>query len=309
MNLQLLKDTSAGGQVFALTLLTFGFGILFLFIGIIISAGFVDGDVLIRLELMDKMQHKGDLNLMKYFQIVTQISFFVIPALIFGYFINKNIAHFFKLDKLPKWYSTGLALLVLFLAMPFIDWLIYENNLIKLPEAFASMEQWMRDAEEQAAILTNHFLEMNSFKDYLVNILMIGVLAAIGEELLLRGAMQPLLIKIFKNAHIGIWIAALIFSFMHFQFYGFFARLFLGALLGYFFYYTNNLWIPIIAHFINNSAAVTYVYITKTPLYTEGTSQMVTEPVETLYAFLSLSMVILGVFIIRYYSQKNNSQL
>jgi hypothetical protein len=51
---------------------------------------------------------------------------------------------------------------------------------------------------------------------------------------------------------------------MHFQFYGFFPRLLLGALFGYLFHWSGTLWIPIFAHFVNNAAAVMLSY------YAEG---------------------------------------
>ncbi|NOR88016.1 MAG: CPBP family intramembrane metalloprotease [Bacteroidales bacterium] len=304
MNLQFLKKYTEGGQIIALTLLVLTFGLFISLLGVLIAAAFVDGSILSRIELMNNMEYAGDLSLMKYFQIVSQFGFFILPALVFGFLVNKNLFSFFKLQKLPNWGFLVLSLLIISLAIPFSDWLIYQNNLMKLPESLASLESWMRNAEEKAAEMTNIFLQMDHWTDYLINMLMVGVLAALGEELLLRGAFQPLLIKVFKNAHIGVWMAAFLFSFIHFQFYGFFARLFLGAVLGYLFYYTNNLWVPILAHFFNNGLAVTYVYISNTPLYSTNMDQVETDPIPTIYALLSLSMVVLGVFVLRFYGRR-----
>jgi membrane protease YdiL (CAAX protease family) len=241
---------------------------------------------------------------MKYLQVLSQLGFFILPAIVFGFFVNKNISHFFHLEKSPKITVLLLGLFTIIAAVPFSDWLIYQNNLMKLPASMADIEEWMRTAEEKAAYMTNLFLQMDSLSDYLINILMIGILAAVGEELLLRGVLQPLFIKITKNAHAGIWIAAFVFSFIHFQFYGFFARLFMGAILGYLFYYTNDLWIPIIVHFFNNSAAVTYVYITNTPLDSTNLSEIAIQENGGLYAIISLFSVVFGLYVLYTMKQK-----
>ena len=194
-------------------------------------------------------------------------------------------------------------------AIPLSDWLIYQNNLMRLPESLSSLEQWMRTAEEKAAYMTNLFLQMDSFSDYMINIGIIGLAAALGEELLMRGVLQPIFIKATKNSHVGIWITAFVFSFIHLQFYGFFARLFMGAILGYLFYFSKNLWIPIIVHFFNNAAAVSYVYFTNIPLDSTNLSEMELEQYGGLYALLSISLVILGLFFLRNYWKKNMEEI
>ena len=61
--------------------------------------------------------------------------------------------------------------------------------------------------------------------------------------------------------HVAVWLSAFIFSFIHFQFYGFLPRMFLGLLLGYLFYYSGSLWTSILMHFVNNGAAVVISYL------------------------------------------------
>lgn len=59
----------------------------------------------------------------------------------------------------------------------------------------------------------------------------------------------------------AIWIAAIFFSAIHLQFYGFFPRLLLGALFGYIYYWSGNLWYPIFAHFVNNGFTLVMLYL------------------------------------------------
>lgn len=83
---------------------------------------------------------------------------------------------------------------------------------------------------------------------------------AVGEELVFRGLIQNQAHYLFKNIHLAIWLTALFFSFFHLQFYGLIPRLLLGALFGYLYYWSGTLWIPILAHFVNNGLALIMAY-------------------------------------------------
>ena len=92
---------------------------------------------------------------------------------------------------------------------------------------------------------------------------MVGIYlhVALREEFLFRGVLLKLFKDWFKNAYIAIVISAFLFSAMHLQFFGFIPRMVLGLLLGYMFYFSKNLWIPITAHFFNNAFAVTISFL------------------------------------------------
>jgi membrane protease YdiL (CAAX protease family) len=83
-----------------------------------------------------------------------------------------------------------------------------------------------------------------------------AVIPALGEEFLFRGLIQKLFKDLSGNVHAGIILSAILFSAMHMQFYGFIPRFALGVMLGYMMYWSGSLWLPIIAHFINNFLAV-----------------------------------------------------
>jgi len=75
--------------------------------------------------------------------------------------------------------------------------------------------------------------------------------------------LQGILSQWFRNAHLSIFVTAFIFSLIHFQFFTFVPRFFLGVVFGYLMYFSGNIWIPVLAHFINNAAAViVYYFIT-----------------------------------------------
>jgi hypothetical protein len=94
-----------------------------------------------------------------------------------------------------------------------------------------------------------------------MSLIVLAALPAIFEEMLFRGCLQKVMVSLTRNAFIGIFITSFLFSAVHFSYYGFLPRLFLGLMLGYIFYYSKNLWLNIAAHFINNAYAVTGMYV------------------------------------------------
>jgi len=89
---------------------------------------------------------------------------------------------------------------------------------------------------------------------------MIAIIPAIGEELCFRGIFQRLFTEMTNNIHLGIIISSLFFSAVHLQFYGFIPRFLLGSLFGYMLVWSRTMWLPIIAHFVNNGVAVIFYY-------------------------------------------------
>jgi membrane protease YdiL (CAAX protease family) len=65
----------------------------------------------------------------------------------------------------------------------------------------------------------------------------------------------------FRNPWIAIILTSIIFSAIHMSYYGFLARAMLGVVLGLIYYYGKSIWLNILAHFLNNAVAVTYLYI------------------------------------------------
>jgi membrane protease YdiL (CAAX protease family) len=131
----------------------------------------------------------------------------------------------------------------------------------QLPESMQSLEQNFKAAEESSKNMVNVMISGTSISALIINILLVGLLPAVGEELLFRGVIQKHLAAMFKNQHVAIFIAAFLFSAVHFQFYGFIPRLMLGMIFGYLVYYSGSMWTAIFAHFFNNSMAVIAIFL------------------------------------------------
>jgi uncharacterized protein len=201
------------------------------------------------------------IGLLKYFQIVNQLGMLILPAIIFAWLVDRAPFAYLRAHKTPGWCNLFLAAFFVFTSMPLIGWLVEVNEAMHLPSWLMGMEQWMKSAEENAGKITDAFLLTGSFAGLLLNMLMIAVLPAIGEEFLFRGVFMRLFIRWFKSSHAGVWIAAIIFSAIHMQFYGFFPRLLLGAAFGYLFIWTDNIWVPVAAHFFQNATSVVVAWL------------------------------------------------
>jgi membrane protease YdiL (CAAX protease family) len=153
------------------------------------------------------------------------------------------------------------SIITLLVGMPLMEYIIQWNESIVLPAGFEDTEKWMRASETQLAELTKFLLDFHSPIDFAIGLAVIAGLAALGEELFFRGVLQSLFERYIGNYHLAIWLSAGIFSFIHFQFFGFFPRLLLGAFFGYLYVWNRNIWIPIAAHFFNNGWTLTMHYL------------------------------------------------
>ena len=199
---------------------------------------------------------------MKIGQGISSIFMFVVPPIVY-YFITRkeHQMHDLGLRKLtPPWWLILIGVAVMIVSIPVTTTLTTWNESMNLGDAFAKLEEYMKALEETAQAATEKMLNVNTFGGMLFNLVIIALIPAIGEELTFRGVLQQSLTRK-MNPHIAIIISAAIFSFIHFQFYGFLPRMFLGMLLGYMFYITNSLWTSMLMHFVNNGATVVLYYL------------------------------------------------
>ena len=183
--------------------------------------------------------------------------------------------------------------------MPFDAIFIELNQKLNLPDSMKSIQQWMKASEDSAAEMTKFLTDFKNPSQLIVALVVVALLAGISEELIFRGVLQNIALRAFGNPHLAIWFAAFWFSFIHFQFYGFLPRMFLGALFGYLYFWTKNLWVPMFAHFINNGFTLLMVY-----LYKNKTVKVDIESTESVPLTAALGSLLLTVLILRFFYQK-----
>lgn len=234
------------------------FASVFSFSGIFISKMIFGVDMM---KLYDLMQNaKTDSNsrnaLLVFQAIAGSIGTFLVPSLLFPKAIGKFAPTYIRMTQPFKAYYLLFAPLLIILSMPMISWISELNQAIKFPASMADFELSIRNMEDQAKKLTEIMVITNSPAQFFMNLIVVALLPAIAEEFFFRGVVQNFARQCFYNPHIAIWFTAIVFSGIHGQFYGFIPRVVLGALLGYLYLYSGNIWVVVIAHFVNNGLAL-----------------------------------------------------
>lgn len=194
---------------------------------------------------------------LKWFQFVQTLATFFVPPLIVAWLCSDNPKRWLQIDTAPKWWMFVGAILVMIMALPGINLLADWNSRMSLPDWLKPLEDLMRQQEEAAQALTERFLQGKGIGMLLINVGLLALLPAAAEELTFRGMLQ----KLIPNKHVAIWVVAIIFSAIHFQFYGFVPRMLLGAMFGYMLVWTGSLWIPMTMHFVNNAVTVVAYWV------------------------------------------------
>ena len=197
----------------------------------------------------------GERMLLRLGLSINHLGMFLIPGCIWIYIYKKTtFPIFLKLNPFNSGHLYLWGFLIL-CSYPLIAFLSQVN--MELPLA-----EWMRNSNEATMNLMEKTLYMDGIIELSMNLFLVGLLAAFGEELIFRGIIQRTFSEHWKNPHLAIWVTALIFGLFHMQLERFIPLAFLGLLLGYAYYYTNSLWSAIILHFINNGLQVLLLYST-----------------------------------------------
>ena len=275
MTFPLFKKVSTAERIFLLAAL--------LIIGLIVS-------VIVAVAITFLNGHVSELNILRISQIGSQLFTFVLPPLLYACLVKEKPMKSLSFCKTPLPYFI-IGFVMMYAITPLNNVFGVWNAGLELPESMAALEEMMKNLQESATQLTEKMLNVSNISGLIINLFMIAGLAAFGEELLFRSLLQPFLIKICKNAHLGIFLASAIFSFIHFEFYGFLPRLVLGLLLGYMFFYSKSIWVPMLMHFANNATAVVIYYLNNKGI----TNIDVEGPTETNIVYVLLSIVAMTV--------------
>lgn len=233
--------------------------IVFTILGVLAWVLFNSGHL--NLEALTSNPMNMDINLLRSLQIGSSLGMFVAAPIAFAYINEVKPTNYYYFNNKVNVNLLVLTFLLMLAAMPLFEWVTLINQKMSLPDGLNDLELWMKEKETEAGLLTKKLLVMQSYGDLAINLLMIAVIPAIGEELFFRGGLQNIFGDWFKNHHVAIWLTAIIFSAIHLQFYGFLPRMLLGALFGYLLVYSKSMWLPILGHFINNGSAVLIAFI------------------------------------------------
>ena len=125
---------------------------------------------------------------------------------------------------------------------------------------FPSIDKAAKAAEDLYSLAVKSMSNLKGWGQFIVALFVVAFFPALFEEMLFRGVVQNLLTKWTKKVTLSIVITSLLFSLIHASYYLFISRFILGYALGLMFYYTKNIWINILAHFINNTIALSVLF-------------------------------------------------
>jgi membrane protease YdiL (CAAX protease family) len=181
------------------------------------------------------------------------LGFILLPLLYLCYskFMETPSHLFASVPKQGLYIFASIVLLIL--SIPLAEQFALFNKNVSLPDFLKGVEEAAKQAEKSAGVLTDILVHYSGLPNFLLVFVVISIIPAIGEELVFRGIVQNELIRIWNKKHFAIWVTGFVFSFIHFQFFGFIPRMLLGVLFGYCYLWTNSLWVPIAMHFINNA--------------------------------------------------------
>lgn len=279
-------------SLFHKSLILIGLVLVGLVIGQLSLAGFLlagGADMTQSGDINGIIESMGDTTLFKLGICVNNILMFAVSAYLFYRIVSQErFSTYFNLNKELEGAWFGLSALLMISIYPMIAYSAQLIQSIDLPS-------WAQSMDESSYDTLASVLDMNGPWDLLINLFVVAITPAIGEELLFRGVIQKELNHHLKNPHTGIIITSIIFSAIHMSVEGFPARLLLGIVLGYSYHYTKNLWYPILLHLFNNGLQVLALYFSG-----ESIKEMdPTEGPEIHWAVALLSLVVaIAIFVV-----------
>lgn len=182
---------------------------------------------------------------------------FLLPALVLAKLVSNRPFSQLGFSSSINAKQVFLLVVITFASMVLSGALGELNEIIPIPAKwFAKAKAMEDDYKATMMVMAN----MKNNVDYILSLLVMAAAPALVEEVLFRGGFQQVLIGWTKNKWAGIILTSVIFSAIHFSYFGFLPRLGLGIVLGLVFFYSKNIWLNILLHFLNNAFVVTQLY-------------------------------------------------
>jgi membrane protease YdiL (CAAX protease family) len=245
------------------------FGMLLLFTGLgFIVAGLVQAVMLKPLVLKGGLPSTAQMRLIledpahttliRWMQAISTFFLFCVPAILFSLICNGKKMFWLGFNKHLNIFQVMIGFAIIFIAN------IAAGSLQAFSEKIVSFSPDLSDlANQMEKIYSDQVKAISHFSspiDFTISLVIMAFLPALFEELFFRGALQQVLVKWLKHPIGGIIITSLVFSLIHSSIHLFLSRALLGFVLGLIFYYTKNIWVNIIAHFLNNAVALIQLY-------------------------------------------------
>lgn len=230
-----------------------------------------------------------EVGVLRLLQLAGSVVLMALPAVAYAWLVTGRSASPFAFLGFNRMASGKQVFLLVLMVIPAMLMSGSLAEIMKRIPLSGEMTNYFKLMEEKYSDQVMILARMDHFSDLLISLVLLALIPAIVEEMLFRGGLQQMLKKINAKPVAAIVVTALLFSLIHFSFYGFLSRLFLGLLLGFVFEWSRNLWLCIFFHFLNNAFILIQVYATSGPGGIAEDALNATTPI--FYALLTLPLL------------------
>jgi hypothetical protein len=252
-------------------------------------------------ELMSGQSDFSNMNLLRTILGISHFFTFLFSSMYFAFVFYRNkMFDYFQINRTFSVSDLFKFILLLIMCYPLMGVFVYGLEQLSLPD-------WADSSDASNKEILTQLLNMENPFDLCLTFLVVAILPGIGEELLFRGIIQNELQR--KLIHHSIWpfiIAAFIFAAFHGEVVGFMPKFIIGLILGYAYYKTKNLFIPICLHVLNNGMQVLSVYALGIERST-GEEDFNLTTAQLVFSFLTLPFIMYIIHIIEKRSHGPNS--
>jgi membrane protease YdiL (CAAX protease family) len=186
----------------------------------------------------------------------SQIIFLLIPTIYLAHRQHGRLTEVFRW-RIPSFAEAILAIAGMIVLMQLSETYLYFQNKIPLPESLLPIiDAWKKAIEEAFKLL----IVSRSVPEMLFVVVVAALTPSICEELMFRGLIQKNLSLAYGSKK-GYLFAGVIFGLYHLNPFWIVPLMGLGIYFSFLRQRSDTLWLPILAHLINNGAATVGVYL------------------------------------------------
>lgn len=122
--------------------------IIGIFLSLFIAAPIFHKSFLDIFTSMGDIKNPENIYLLKYFQVVQSIALFIVPPFLLAPLFGQKSVDYLMIKNSSSILLIIIAVCLVLMAIPFVNWTEDLNSKLKLPELFKGVEHWMKLARK-----------------------------------------------------------------------------------------------------------------------------------------------------------------
>jgi membrane protease YdiL (CAAX protease family) len=203
------------------------------------------------------LSNPAQIGFIRLTQTILAACTFFLPSLVAAKVVNRNALSYIGFKSKLNIQTILWGCFLMGITIVLSGSLASLNDLIPLTESLKIYAKSLEDSYMKQIELMS---VMNGMGDLIFALVVMAFAPAVFEEVFFRGGFQNMMFRATGKMWASILITSLLFSAIHFSFFGFLSRVALSIVLGLLYAYTKSIWMSIIAHFLNNAMGVFQIY-------------------------------------------------